>query len=147
MEITKFNDEFECHENNELSLIKNDFEDQNIQNPKYYLINNDYLLYIMSSNNTTNEYKSEQSHNMDCEEKYEFYEKKTDLNFYYMNLNIDLNEEGMNCCVNTKPVKGKKKIKIINRKNNKICFSKIVKESEINKLFNNFLSQKRCNNN
>ena len=67
--------------------------------------------------------------------------------FYYMNLNIDLNEEGMNYCVNTKPVKGKKKIKIINRKNNKICFSKIVKESEINKLFNNFLSQKRCNNN
>lgn len=142
MDVSNFNDEFEFYENNEISLKNNDYVEQTIQNPKYYLINNDYLLYIMSSNNTTNEYKSEQSHNMNCEEKYEFYEKKTDLNFYYMNLNIDLNEE-LNCDVDKKPVKGRKKIKIINRKTNNTCFSKIVKESEINQYFNNFLNQKR----
>ena len=81
------------NENNELSLKINDYEEQNIPNPKYYLTNNTYLLYIMSSNNTSNEYESLESSNMDCEEKFAFYEKKDNSNLYQMNLNIDLNEE------------------------------------------------------
>ena len=55
MDVSNFNDEFEFYENNEISLKNNDYVEQTIQNPKYYLINNDYLLYIMSSNNTSNE--------------------------------------------------------------------------------------------
>lgn len=143
MEVSNFNEEFEVNENNELSLKINDYEEQNIPNPKYYLTNNTYLLYIMSSNNTSNEYESLESSNMDCEEKFAFYEKKDNSNLYQMNLNIDLNEE--NYVENVrKSVKRRKKIKIINRINNTLCFSKIVKSTEIEKYFNNFLNQKRC---
>ena len=143
MEVSNFNEEFEVNENNELSLKINDYEEQNIPNPKYYLTNNTYLLYIMSSNNTSNEYESLESSNMDCEEKFAFYEKKDNSNLYQMNLNIDLNEE--NYVENVrKSVKRRKKIKIINRINNTLCFSKIVKSKEIEKYFNNFLNQKRC---
>ena len=143
MEVSNFNEEFEVNENNELSLKINDYEEQNIPNPKYYLTNNTYLLYIMSSNNTSNEYESSESSNMDCEEKFAFYEKKDNSNLYQMNLNIDLNEE--NYVENVrKSEKRRKKIKIINRINNTLCFSKIVKSTEIEKYFNNFLNQKRC---
>ena len=143
MEVSNFNEEFEVNENNELSLKINDYEEQNIPNTKYYLTNNTYLLYIMSSNNTSNEYESLESSNMDCEEKFAFYEKKDNSNLYQMNLNIDLNEE--NYVENVrKSVKRRKKIKIINRINNTLCFSKIVKSTEIEKYFNNFLNQKRC---
>ena len=143
MEVSNFNEEFEVNENNELSLKINDYEVQNIPNPKYYLTNNTYLLYIMSSNNTSNEYESLESSNMDCEEKFAFYEKKDNSNLYQMNLNIDLNEE--NYVENVrKSEKRRKKIKIINRINNTLCFSKIVKSTEIEKYFNNFLNQKRC---
>jgi hypothetical protein len=143
MEVSNFNEEFEVNENNELSLKINDYEEQNIPNPKYYLTNNTYLLYIMSSNNTSNEYESLESSNMDCEEKFAFYEKKDNSNLYQMNLNIDLNEE--NYVENVrKSEKRRKKIKIINRINNTLCFSKIVKSTEIEKYFNNFLNQKRC---
>ena len=143
MEVSNFNEEFEVNENNELSLKINDYEEQNIPNPKYYLTNNTYLLYIMSSNNTSNEYESLESSNMDCEEKFAFYEKKDNSNLYQMNLNIDLNEE--NYVENVrKSEKRRKKIKIINRINNTLCFSKIVKSKEIEKYFNNFLNQKRC---
>jgi hypothetical protein len=143
MEVSNFNEEFEVNENNELSLKINDYEEQNIPNPKYYLTNNTYLLYIMSSNNTSNEYESLESSNMDCEEKFAFYEKKDNSNLYQMNLNIDLNEE--NYVENVrKSEKRRKKIKIINRINNTLCFSKIVKSTEFEKYFNNFLNQKRC---
>ena len=143
MEVSNFNEEFEVNENNELSLKINDYEEQNIPNTKYYLTNNTYLLYIMSSNNTSNEYESLESSNMDCEEKFAFYEKKDNSNLYQMNLNIDLNEE--NYVENVrKSEKRRKKIKIINRINNTLCFSKIVKSKEIEKYFNNFLNQKRC---
>ena len=143
MEVSNFNEEFEVNENNELSLKINDYEEQNIPNPKYYLTNNTYLLYIMSSNNTSNEYESLESSNMDCEEKFAFYEKKDNSNLYQMNLNIDLNEE--NYVENVrKSEKRRKKIKIINRINDTLCFSKIVKSTEIEKYFNNFLNQKRC---
>ena len=143
MEVSNFNEEFEVNENNELSLKINDYEEQNIPNPKYYLTNNTYLLYIMSSNNTSNEYESLESSNMDCEEKFAFYEKKDNSNLYQMNLNIDLNEE--NYVENVrKSEKRRKKIKIIKRINNTLCFSKIVKSTEIEKYFNNFLNQKRC---
>ena len=139
--IIELNDEFESspYIGDEMDFKKNIFENESISN--FYSFNNDFLLSLMSSNTLNKNEINYLDYNMEIEDY------KED-NKFYLNLNLDLDEDKIN---ENKIYKNKqKKINKNKKKNNRTLnlITKLYKEDNCNNqflrnIFIQYLNQKR----
>lgn len=148
--IIELNDEFESspYIGDEMDFKKNIFENESISN--FYSFNNDFILSLMSSNTLNKNEINYLDYNMEIEDY------KED-NKFYLNLNLDLDEDKINENIihnrqQNKVNKKKKKNNITSDKKNlkiknmiKINLNKedIFNNQILKKMFIQYLNQKR----